>query len=217
MAIYVFQHLMLWNSVPSWNYGDGQLTSCGWLEFWLHPKARPTYLGFDTLNDLLALHHCAFYCVRGIQKKGLPWPFGWVRAKIITESLERAGESFCPLLRGPVRSDNYKCSAAAFFWSSEDLHFGFCEPLVGGWANEAAMEVQATLSFCVFWLWHPWTTPHLPLLSWTLITMAQAATITQAATPFPLVSHKASSIEEVQECKYQRQRHLKRLPIHYKT
>lgn len=73
MAIYVFQHLMLWNSVPSWNYGDGQLTSCGWLEFWLHPKARPIYLGFDTLNDLLALRHCAFYCVRGIQKKGLPW------------------------------------------------------------------------------------------------------------------------------------------------
>lgn len=109
----------------------------------LAPSQSRADLGFDMLNDLLLLHHCPFYCVLGIREKGLPWPLGWMKASIITQPLGREWGSLCPLLRGPVQSDDYKCSVAASFWSSEKLHFGFSEPLVGMWVNEAALQSPA--------------------------------------------------------------------------
>lgn len=162
-------------SHPGTNHGDGQLD-----KYWLAvddwssgPSQGWADLDFDILNDLLPLHHCPLYCVRGIQEKGMPWPLGWVRVSIITQPLGRERGSLCPLLRGPVQSDDYSCSAAASFCSSEELHFGFSEPLVGMWINETALQIPATLHSRVFQLQHLWTIPHLPPLPWTLITMVK--------------------------------------------
>jgi len=142
----------------------------------LAPSQGQADLGCDTLKSLLLLHHCPFFCVRDHREKGLPWPLGWMRAGIITLPLGREWASLCPLIRGPVQSNDCQCSAAASFWSSEELYFAISEPLTGVWVNAAALQIPVTLHSCVCQLHQAWTIPHLPLLPWTVITMVKCYT-----------------------------------------